>query len=126
MKNNILTKMLTATMAIVMVLGIMQVCASAIPADYTVLENKHYIHTFASGGTTGFTGDGGTGLALNSTMGHGDTSSLQLTANSGNYARFFITWDSVAPFTIEPNTNYYISFWYYAETNGWAGRFTTA
>lgn len=121
MKKKVLTKMLTVIMSMIMILGVMQMCASAIPADYTVVENKHYVHTFAQGGTTGFSGDGGTGLALSSTMGHGDTKSLEVTANSSNYARFFITWDVIAPFTIEPNTNYYISFWYYAEQNGWGG-----
>lgn len=112
---------MATVMSVAMVLCFAQICVSAIPADYTVVDGKHYVHTFAQGGTTGFSPDGGTGVALSSTMGHGDTSSLQITANSDNYARFFLTWDSIAPFTIEPNTNYYISFWYYAETNGWAG-----
>ena len=120
MKNKVLTKLITVILSTAMIMSLALTCVSAIPADYTIVDGKHYVHNFSQGGTNGFSGDGGTGLSLNSTMGHGDTSSLQLTANSANYARFFITWDSIAPFTIEPNTNYYISFWYYAETGGWA------
>lgn len=124
MKNNILTKMMATVMTVVMVLGLMQVCVSAIPADYTVVEGKHYVHTFAQGGTTGFSSSDGTPVSLSSTMGHGDAKSLEVTANSQNYARFYFTWDDIAPFDLEKNTNYYISFWYYAEEGGWGGATT--
>ena len=114
-------RILSVALATMIVLSFALTSVSALPADLTAADGQHYLHDFTRGATTGFSGDGGTGVAMSSTMGYGDTSSLEITANSSNFARFYFTWENIAPFELETNTQYYFSFWYYAEADAWGG-----
>lgn len=116
MNKKIILKIWTMILATVMVASLSVVSVSAVPAEYTVAEGKYEFTDFASGIPTTPKFDiemEVKSIEYASDFGHNGSGSLKFngsTDSRGSWGRFYYT----TGLTLEPNTTYYVSFWYYS------------
>lgn len=112
-------RILSVALATMIVLSFALISVSAIPADYTQVGTNGEFIDFENGQKPHLSPENGNvhTLAVSDEIAHSGTKSLKVTTTS-NYSKFYYS-NGVK---FEPNSAYYVSFWYYVDA-GWGTSF---
>lgn len=119
MNKKIILKIWTMILATVMVASLSVVSVSAVPAEYTVAEGGYEFTDFDDGvlPTSKFASDGNRTRELSTEKAHSGQYSMKINGygytDKDSFSKFWYT----TGLTLEANTTYYVSFWYYSDNN---------
>lgn len=112
-------RILSVALATMIVLSFALISVSALPSDYTQVGTNGALYDFEDGNKSKFSPENGNvhTLAVSDEIAHSGTKSLKITTTS-DYSKFYYS-NGVK---FEPNSAYYVSFWYYVDA-GWGTSF---
>jgi len=102
---------LSVVLATMLVLSLALISVSALPADYTQVGTNGEFIDFENGTMPHISSEGTTTLSVTDKYAHSGTKSLAVTDPGDGHAKFYYS-NGVK---FEPNSTYYVSFWYYTD-----------
>ena len=121
MKNKtLISKILTMTLSLLMLLGVSMTSVFALPGDYTAVSGGTITHDFEGsfpGSFITYSASEAT-PSISTEQAHSGSSSLKVVKGTGqNYAKLYLN-------GLTTGSTYYLSYWYY--TNGWNANFAAS
>jgi len=104
-------RILSVALATMIVLSFALISVSALPADYTQVGTNGEFIDFENGTMPHISSEGTTTLSVTDKYAHSGTKSLAVTDPGDGHAKFYYS-NGVK---FEPNSTYYVSFWYYTD-----------